>query len=111
MKEVLDAINDYTLPTSIVFTILTILMVLHLIILQAREVVEIRDYLTRYRYYILSFLVIFLLTMIPVAMYIIYRILGIDSEILRGLATLTGRFGPFCAGVALELIWWLKPRK
>lgn len=86
-------------------------MLAHLVVIQTKEAVTFKDYLTRYRYYILAFLVIFLATMIPVAAYLILRINGIESDTMRNLATLAGRFGPFCAVVALELVYLLKPRR
>lgn len=102
---------DSGLAFSIVMAVLTIGMLIHLVFKQAKESVTINDYLKVYRYYILTFLVLFLLTMVPVTMYLMYRALGIENEALRTVATLAGRFGPFAVTIVLELMYWFREKK
>lgn len=103
IKFMIDALANNSVTFSIILVFLTLAMLLHLILIVGYETVGIKDFITKYRVAFLSFLVIFFLSIIPVAYYLVARHLGTDTETLRNLATISGRIGPFAATIALEI--------
>lgn len=102
---------DYIQIIPISSVITTMVILAYLIVKQTRETIIKRDYLSKYRYRILSFLVVIMLSLIPVFVYILVRLFGDDNELLRNIATYAGRIGPLFMAVALLSIYDFKPKR
>lgn len=102
---------EHGLLFSLMVSIITLGVYGHLIFVQSIETVTIRDFLSKYRAYILTFLVISFLTLIPVTHYLMMRNIGIEDESLRNLATAAGRIGPLAQAIAFEVIFFYRKKK
>ncbi len=113
LRNALDylANTNSGLGVSVVLVVMTIILFIHLTVIQAKETATVRDFLTRYRIYILIFFTTFLVTLIPVGYYLTLRYFGHDSPDLRNLATVSGRFGGLAIAVALEVIYFYRRRR
>lgn len=96
---------------SLVIVIMTLILYAHLIFIHSKETIIIKDFLRKYRVYILTFLVISFLTLIPRVFYIVMRIYGIDDDNLRNLATLSESIGPFAQAIAFEVIFFYRKKE
>ncbi len=106
----LDYLANSGVLISLVISIITLIIYAHLTFVQSKEIVTIRDFLNRYRLFILLFIVISMLSVIPVTYYLTYRYLGLPDESLRNLASVSGRIGPLAQAIAFEVIYFYRKK-
>lgn len=108
---VLSVYLAFTQPIlfSLVSGMLTIIGGLHLMWRHFEETRRFwMDALRKLRIYILVLLFIFVGSTVPVVMYSVCRLLNIDAEGLRNIATVTGRLSGIAGIIVLELIFRYK---
>lgn len=110
-KIALDFLANSGIGLSIGISIVTLAIFAHLIVVQGIEVAVIRDFLSRYRAYILTFLIISFLSIIPSTYYLILRFYGVNDEDLRNFATVCARIGPLAQGIAFEFIYFYRKKE
>ena len=94
-------IDNYGSLFSAILGIITLITVCYVFHLQVVEFFQPRDKYRRIKVLLMVVSLIFMITMIPVILYQVYRSFGIDIPELRSLATYTGRIGP----LAMALSW------
>lgn len=72
---------------------------------QAFEVLLPRDWLSKLRVLIFSMLIVSIIGILPVIVYSITRVVGMDSEVLRNIAGVTGNLSRLATAVLLVLIY------
>lgn len=107
----LDYLANSGVLISVIISFVTLAIYSHLIFVQGAETVSIKDFLSKYRVYILTFLVISFLSLIPVTYYLVQRYLGLEDENLRNLATVTARIGPLAQAIAFEVIFFYRRKE
>lgn len=111
VRIALDFLANSGIALSIFISIVTLGIFAHLIVVQGIEVVTIKDFLSRYRSYILTFLIISFLSLIPTTYYLILRSYGVNDEDLRNFATVCARLGPLAQGIAFEFIYFYRKKE
>ncbi len=75
------------------------------------EVLVPRDSLTQFRWYILGSLITTIVGIMPVMAYQALRMVGIESELLRNIANITGNISRLAGMVLIVLIYTYKKKK
>ena len=96
---------DWNLLLSMVAIVLTLIIFIDLVRMQAIEAVKPRDHVTADRYIVLVLWALFLLTLLPISVYLYARLIGVESEVLRSISTVAGRIGPLAIGIGLEIFY------
>jgi len=109
--QALDYLANSGVGISIIISFVTLAIYAHLIVVQTYETIQIRDFLQRYRVYILTFLVISFCSIIPVTYYLVLRYFGIQDEDLRNFATVCARLGPLAQALAFEMIYFYRRKR
>jgi predicted CDP-diglyceride synthetase/phosphatidate cytidylyltransferase len=110
-RQALDYLANSGVLFSLVISFITLGIYAHLIYIQSKETVSIRDFLNKYRVYILTFLVVSFLTLIPVTYFLFMRSIGVNDEDLRNFATISGRIGPLAQAIAFEVIFFYRNKR
>lgn len=119
MTEFLELMLNYLendgILIGITFSVGTLALLSVHIVIHAYETISLRkDYMSGYRWAILFLYVTVALSLVPVLHYLLMRYTGIESEQLRNLATVAGRYAPFAFAIGLTLsriTIWLANRK
>ena len=98
-------ITNFDALFSVVLGIITLCIVGYVFHLQVIEFFQPRDKYRFVKILLMLVSVIFLVTMIPVIVYQLYRTLGVDLPTLRSLATYTGRIGPLAMAISWLMIY------
>lgn len=83
----------------------TLLFMADVIRIQVIEALRPKDNNTFDRYLLLFLWVVFFLTLLPVGLYMLARLLGTDNETLRSIATVAGRLGPLAMAVGARVFY------
>ena len=102
--------NIFVLISLILGTIAVGTLVFYLIPKQLSEVFKPKDWLTRLRWQILSLLCFITLMALPSLVYQLFRYLGVDYEVLRNMASVTGRLSFLGIVFVLILVFNYKRR-
>lgn len=90
---------------ALISVVATLVLMADVVRMQTTEALRPHDERSFDRYLILFLWVLFFLTLLPVGVYLIARIMGIDNEVLRSIATVAGRIGPLAIAVGLQVFY------
>lgn len=100
----MNELNFY-IAFNLVFGFVLLLGYLYLSLLQIREVVRPRDWLTGLRVRILIILLLTIITLIPSLVYQGVRLTGDEAGLLRDIVTVTSRISTLCTLVIMVSIF------
>jgi hypothetical protein len=90
---------------ALISIVVTLILMGDVVRMQTVEALRPHDERTADRYLVLFLWCTSFLTLLPVGVYIVARILGIDNEVLRSIATVAGRIGPLAIAVGLQVFY------
>lgn len=101
-------IDNYNALSGLVIGVLSLLALCYIALKQSVEISRPRDWLSGLRWQIFLVIVVSIIGLAPSLMYQYFRTIGIEADVLRNIATITGNVSRLANVILLLLIFSYK---